>query len=464
MIGYIYEGRFELVPATGLDNMRFYAQAVGSLAESCPSLALQDSKHELIPFLVSGATDLVRRFQTGQLSQSEVLQSVWMAMLGLNRHWSCQYHPGRGTFNQAQARCNAAAKDQAELGVLPSLDAAHDTTLFLGRHGCQSREAQRLARQLITFGRTAHTRTHFADRMPRPTSPEGRAYASIFENCARGSLDDRAHAWCGCYVRTLHSLKPSERVLHALGQNPFVDGSTYIDWVVRNLPGGQALYECARTLPGRDWRESYAPRPTACLIDEKPAPGATKECRYRAARSVFSIMDEKCAPEISSRQWGYHEVDCSAGGAVSKPRVGPREWRSGVSTLIDYETELSPEFVPSLPHDARAKHPLEVRLLKRNTPGLLRSMSLTVLTDGDLVMMGTPLSVLASSGADIAAIDREGALLLKCTYKREKGAQIKTYWFERVPKHVQNGRVSTALQPYFARIAGAKSSCPIKSQ
>lgn len=463
IIGYIYEGKFELVPATGLDNIRYYAQAVADLAARCPSLGLDAAKHEIIPFLLSGVTDLVRRFQTGQLSQSEVLQAAWMAMLGLNQHWSCQYTPGRGSFDQAQAQCNQAGQDRANLGVLPSLDAAHDTTLFLGRYGCKSTQAQRLARQLIAFGRIAHTRMHFTERMPSPTSPAGKAYGSIFENCARGSLNDRAYAWCGCYVRTLHSLKPSGKVLRALAQNPFIDGSTYMSWVARNVPGGNALYKCESTLRGKlDWRESYAPRTTACLIDQTPAPGGAKECRYRAACGVFSVSSEQCARQISSRRWGYREVDCNTGGAVPAPRVGPREWQKGIFTLIDYETQLAPDFVPPLPADARAKHPLQVRLLKRDTPGLLKSMSLAALTYADLMTMGMPLKLLEKGDADLAAIDREGTLILKCAYKTQKSVATKIHWFERVPKHVQNRQIDPALRPYFAKIAGAVADCPAR--
>jgi hypothetical protein len=461
IIGPLYEGKFELIPATGLDNMRYFGQLVGDLAARCPSLGLDADKHQLIPYILSAGADLFQRFKTDQLSQSEVLQSVWMAVVALNKRWSCQYHPGRDMLDQAQARCNEAAKDHAELSVLPSFDAAQDTTLFLGRHGCGGAEARHLARQLIAFGRIAHTRTHLTERMPSPTSPAGRAYAAIFENCARGSLDDRAYAWCGCYVRTLHSLNPPERILRALEQNPFVDGSTYITWIARTLPGGNALYQCERTLVGKpDWRDAYAPRTTACLIDDKSTADGARECRYRAACSVFTITGDRCAPEISSRRWGYREVDCKAGGGVAAPRFAPREWRRGAFTLIDYETEVAPDFVPPLPADARTKHPLEVRLLKRETPGLLQSMSLTLMTDADLMIMGTPPNLLRQSGPEIAAIDRESALLLKCTYKSQRGLQRKTYWFERVPKHVQNGQVNPVLQPYFARIAGARSSCP----
>jgi hypothetical protein len=204
IIGPLYEGKFELIPATGLENMRYFGQLVGDLAARCPSLGLDADKHQIIPYILSAGADLFQRFKTDQLSQSEVLQSIWMAVVALNKRWSCQYHPGRDILDQAQARCNEAAKDQAELNVLPSFDAAQDTTLFLGRHGCGGAEARHLARQLIAFGRIAHTRTHLTERMPSPTSPAGRAYAAIFEHCARGSLDNRAYAWCGCYVRFTH--------------------------------------------------------------------------------------------------------------------------------------------------------------------------------------------------------------------------------------------------------------------
>jgi len=73
----------------------------------------------------------------------------------------------------------------------------------------------------------------------------------------------------------------------------------------------------------------------------------------------------------------------------------------------------------------------EVRLLKRETLGLLQSMSLTVMTDGDLMIMGTPPNLLRQSGTDIAAVDREGALLLKCTYKSQRACRLKIIGLSR---------------------------------
>lgn len=465
MIGYIYQGKFELVPATGLDNIRYYAQAVAELNAQCPALELEAAKHQIVPYLLSGVTDLVRRFQTGQLSQSEVLQATWMAMLGLNQHWSCQYRPGLGSYDQAQAQCNRAGQDRSELGVLPSQEAAQDITLFLGRHGCTGGAARRLARQLIAFGRIAHTRMHFTERMPSPTSPEGKAYGAIFENCTRPSVDDRAYAWCGCYVRTLYSLKPDRRTLNALAENPFVDGSTYMSWVVRNVPGGEALFDCERTLHGKlDWREAYAPRDTACLVGDKPISGEARECRYRAAWGEFTVTGAHCAAEITSRLWGYRELDCAAGGAMATPSAGPREWRKGIFTMIDYEAELPPDFVPPLPDDARDKVPLQVRLLRATRPGGLKSMSLTVLTDTDLMLMGMPFNLMAHSGAEITAISQEGALILQCAYKAQKGVQYETYWYEQVPQHVSSGRLNPAMQPYFKRIKGAATTCPASAR
>jgi hypothetical protein len=463
MIGNIFKGNFELVPATGLDNLRYYAQAVGDLAARCPTLQLESAKHQVFPYLLSGVTDLVERFQTGQLSQSEILQAVWMAILGLNQHWDCQYVPGQGSFEQAQARCNQAGQDRTELGVLPSFDAAHDITLFLGRYGCESNEARSLARQLIDFGRTAHASGHFAGPMPPPDSPAGQAYAAIFENCTLSSIDDSRSQWCGCYVRTLHSLKPPRKVLYALAQNPFVDGATYISWVVRNLAGGETLYKCESKLIGKpDWGEYHAPRSTACLVDDIPAPQGERECRYRTAWGEFIITGEQCAPEILSSRWGYQEVDCKRGGIIATAPTGPRVWKNGVFTMIDYESELTPDFVPSLPVDARQKHPLEARFLKRDTPGLLLSMSLTSMTDANLVLLGAPFKLLTQNFDDIAAVGREGALLLSCKYKANKGVRVKSYWFEKVPEHMRARKVSPALQPYFARIGGPVTICPAR--
>jgi hypothetical protein len=461
MIGNIYEGKFELAPATGLDNIRYYAQTVADLAARCPILGLESAKHQLLPFVISGMADLVRRFHTGELTQSEVMQMMWGGVVALNQLRSCRYDPRRESRAEAQAQCDQAAKDTAQLGILPSDDAASDTTLFLGRHRCNSEAAQHLARQLVAFARVAHTRSHFPARMPSPTSQEGKAYAAIFENCSRSSLDSREHAWCGCYVRTLHSLKPADQVLQALAQNPFVDASTYMLWVARNVTGGRALYDCSTSTPGFDgWRDGYAPRTTACLIRETPVAGDARECRYRAASGVFTVTSDECKAEISSRQWGYREVDCQAGGVVAAARVGPREWRRGAFTAIDYEGEVDPTFVPPLPPDARAKAPLTVRLWKRDTPGLLKAMALTVLTNGHLVVLGMPLTLGQMTGTDIAAIDREGTLVLQCDYKADKGVRVKMYWFEKTPTHVQGGRINAALQPYFAQIGEGASSCP----
>ena len=64
---------------------------------------------------------------------------------------------------------------------------------------------------------------------------------------------------------------------------------------------------------------------------------------------------------------------------------------------------------------------------------------------------------------DIAAIDREATLVLECTYKADEGlVRPKLYWFEKTPKHVQDRRVNSALQPYFPKIGEGASSCPLR--
>jgi hypothetical protein len=86
-----------------------------------------------------------------------------------------------------------------------------------------------------------------------------------------------------------------------------------------------------------------------------------------------------------------------------------------------------------------------------------------VLNDADLMLMGMPVNLMAHSGAEIAAIDREGALILKCAYQGQKGVQYQTYWYGQVPQHVSNGRLNPAMQPYFKRIKGAVTTCPARA-
>jgi hypothetical protein len=60
--------------------------------------------------------------------------------------------------------------------------------------------------------------------------------------------------------------------------------------------------------------------------------------------------------------------------------------------------------------------------------------------------------------ADTAALDREGALVLVCTYE---GAGRRSYWYETVPRIIREGRLNAALSPHpFAQIAGAATTCP----
>lgn len=463
MIGYVYSGEFALVPATGLDNLRYFAQSVAELSAQCPALGLDSAEFDIMPYIFGNVTDLFHRFQSGRLSNSEILQAAWMGMLGLSQHWSCQWDPsGPLTLDQAQAQCNDAAAAMDQVGVLPSGDAMHDMALFLSRHDCGSAEAQRLARQLIAFGREAHARSYLAERMPSPASREGRAYSAILQNCLRPAFGEAEYAWCGCYVRTLHAIRTPGPVLDALAQNPFLDGQTYMSWVAGNVSGGGALYDCEDVFVGHlDWRESRAPRPTACLIDQAPSQSGGMECRYRAAWGELTMGGQACEPEISLRRWGFREVDCAAGGAIAEPDLAPRRWSEGAFTHVDYEYAVDADFVPPLPADARESWPLEVRFLTRDGPGLLRSMSLTPLTASEFMMMSMPFDLLNASGAEIAAIDREDQLILTCSYKASGGGvRSYVYWFETLPRHVGEGRVGPQFAPYFARIGGPVAVCP----
>jgi len=462
MIGFIYSGEFPLVPATGLDNLRYFAQTVAELSAQCPALSIDSAKFEIMPYLFANVADLVERFQSGRLTTSEILQAAWMGMQGLSEHWSCRWDPsGPLSRDQAQAECDSAAATRAKAGVLPSDDAMHDVALFLSRHGCRGGEAQRLARQLIAFGREAQARAHLTERMPSPASRKGRAYSAILQNCLRPAFGNAEYAWCGCYVQTLHTIGTPSPVLDALAENPFLDGATYMTWLVRNVAGGAALYDCSKVFVGNlDWREGHAPRPTACLVNQAPADRGGMVCRYRAAWGEFTMGSSACEPEVSSRRWGFRELDCAAGGVIAQPSLAPRRWSDGAFTMIDYEHSVAEDFVPPLPPDARHSWPLQVRFFARDKPGLLKSMSLGPLTAAEFMTMRMPFNLLNASGPEIAAIDREYQLILTCTYKATGGASSHIYWYETKPRHVGEGRVRPEFAPYFAAIGGPVTVCP----
>ena len=460
MLGPIYDGRFEFATAGGLDNIRYFAQAVGDIARRCTNLDLEAAKFQVLPYVAAGAKDLIQRIGAGKASDSEYFQATWLMMLQLNSHWKCQYDPrGLTTRDQAQASCDAASSAASEFGVFPSLDAATDITLFLGRYGCESRETRHLVRQLVEFARLAHTRLQFTSAMPPPSSPEGKAYARMFENCARQQADNAIDGWCGCYVRTVHSVNPSAQILDHLSNNPFVDGSTYMQWVAANLKGGGAVYDCSRqhSTVGR----RTAQRTTACLIGQQPAADGDHSCTYRAAWGEFTLENATCEPEVNSRVWGYREVDCAAGARTVGPTAGPRIWKEGPYHYIDYEGPVPVTFVPDLPPTARDRVTTIVRLLTRKSPGELREMQVTGVSFGTIRVDPRKHELV---DADMLAVAQEDARVLICSYNAEKGLQwVDRYWYERVPAHVSQGRLSKAITPHpFDQLKGAATKCPTK--
>jgi hypothetical protein len=390
-----------------------------------------------------------------------MFQSTWLMLLQLNQQWSCTYNPnGPRTRDQAQAQCNEASRASADNGVLKSFDAAHDITLFLGRHSCNSNEARHLGKQLIEFGRLAHDRMFLTERMPSPDSPAGLVYARMFENCARQSPDNEMDGWCGCYAQTIYRLKPAPGVLEYLSRNPFVDGRTYMQWVAQNLPGGRAVYECTDKFPFDDRRLYRAPRTTACLVDKRSLTDGTQLCTYRAAWGEFSRTDQVCRADINSREWGYREVSCTDGGRVTS-REEPREWKDGFWLNIDYENPVSETFVPSLPSDAKQKQPLSVRFLKREAPGLLKEISLQRVTNFNVPMKDPRVVPLLD--ADVRALSEEGALMLACTYNDPPAVRVRRYWYEKIPAHVAGGRLNKSVAPHpFDQIRGAATTCSAK--
>jgi hypothetical protein len=459
IVGPIHDGKFGLAVAAGLDNTRYYAQTISDLAAKCPGLGLEARKDEVLPYVFASAYDLIQRLGRGDISRSEGFQLAWVAIAGLNQQWQCQYDPsGLRSREQAQAACNEAAGAPR---TFSSLDAAHDVTLLVGRHGCDGPQTRRYADNLFVFLRRAHTAMQFTDRMPAPESPEGRAFAAIFENCTRVAGDNAADEWCGCYVRVLNRIGTPSPVLEALARNPFVDGS-YITWVVQNVARGGELYTCERAASRHDtWRSNYAPRTTACLISDNATATGGRTCAYRAAWGDFVMAAGQCPASLNSRRWGFREVDCGRGGSVAAAQPGPREWQDGVYTMIDYEHSVPADFTPPIPADAESKVPLNIRLRARDAPGLLRSVEVTPplpLHFG----AGLPRPIQDAIAPDLAALQQEKQLVLACSYRAAPGAVRRhVYWFRRAPRLLSDRSRMAMLRPHpFDAVAGVASRCP----
>lgn len=455
----IYNGRFELAPAAGLENAGYYAHAVAELADKCPNLGMEAAKFQMLPYIVSNARETFERVMKGRGTSSELLLIGWELMSTLTTQAACTYNPRVDTRDQAQVRCDSTtqlARD-GSLAPLLSIDAAHDVTLFLGRHACTSEPTAHLARQLVTFGRQAHARLQFVGSMPGPDTPAGRLYVDMFENCSRQAPDNYADGWCACYVQTLARANPPERIVAALAKNPFVDGGTYMRWVASSVPDANALFTCSERTPGIGGvGQSRAPRTTACLIDNRAQPDGDRFCTYRAAWGDFTKTDTSCKQEITSREWGYREVSCAAAGQELSA-TGPRDWKSGLYRVLDYEQTVADDFTPPLPPDARQTVPLSIRLLKRDKAGLLRRIELS----GVSLTNSVPPEFASLGPLERAtfALHQEGALLLVCDYV---GAPRRTYWYEKEPAFVADGRLAAMPSPRpFDDVVGAATACPV---
>jgi hypothetical protein len=159
--------------------------------------------------------------------------------------------------------------------------------------------------------------------------------------------------------------------------------------------------------------------------------------------------------EITSREWGYREVSCTAAG-TEVSASGRREWKNGLYRVLDYEQAVPDGFAPPLPPDARQTLPLAIRLLKRDKAGLLRGIELSGMS---------PTNKVPPEFANLGPLERatfalyqEGALLLVCEYA---GAPRRTYWYEKVPAFVADGRLAAMPDPRpFGDVLGVATTCP----
>lgn len=478
----IYEGNHDLVPPGASDTVNYFFEFWGALQTKCTGVAYTTS--DALPYLMATTIGVPQRVFSGKGTKDEKAVVVSSILASLNEHRSCHYDPGIESYSEAQARCSDATRASRAVvdGFLAHAraDAIHDVDLLLEQYRCASPQIQNLTEQLYKFAKRAPFRSNFSSGIPlRRLGRYDALYETIFDNCARRSPGEH-NAWCACYINALAHNEPSEEVLKNLASNPFVDG-TYMA-----LPFAGDLYDCTRHHGFSDgWRDSYAPRSTACLVESRKMPGrGTEECVYRAAWGTFILQQEKCDPEINSRRWGFQEVDCEKAGELIVSTDAPREWRSpGAAGLthIDYEHEVSEGFSPRIPEGAYDKTPLIISLVTNDgKPGALRYVFLegalsTYMGFHGHVMgprihqiwgneLNYPSEIRSAILREARTISEQGQFLLTCQYaSRDPKALLSipyVYWYKKAPDRVLKGMIDPQIAKYFELVNGVAENCP----
>jgi hypothetical protein len=386
-VGPIYEDQFALVPPGAFDTVQFFFAFLARLDDQCPGLAVTVTPQVKLNYLWATTVGMANRVLSGRGTSQENALMVTGFLANLHEYRGCQYIPATESYTAAQRRCDQAANSSDALLTAAAsaltADARHDADVFVSRYKCSSPQVSRMAMQLHAFAKEAPARSNFKSGIPiRQPGKDDRLYTTIFDNCSR-QAPGTYNAWCACYINALAANNPSPRLLNALAMNPFVDGG----FMAVAFAGD--LYACSDVhKEGIRWRDGFAPRTTACLIDSKSVATGGQECTYRAAWGKFSMTSERCAKDISSRLWGYIEVDCAKGGMTASPTVGPREWREHERTNIHYEDEVPAGFSPPIPADVRAKVPLTIELVKSHTPEVLRRVVLDRSSSFRMYVMG----------------------------------------------------------------------------
>ncbi len=460
LLSHIYHRRYGMANVSGLENAEYVGQIVSGLVSQCPSLDLGLAELEMVPYFLAAATHSVLRVATGRGSRKETGKVIWGTLLTLHDRSQCVYDVSSGELlSDAQRRCDDATRTTNAL-YSPSPEGRHDVDWWLRKYSCDSAQTRHLSGSIVKFAKRAHRQTYLDGRVPDLDTPAGRPYGEIFGNCARQAPDNEYDEWCACYVRKLSNLSPSPAVLASLARNPFVDGS-YLTSMVGAVPRGATLYECNDETPRRDfWRDGLAPRTTACLIREESAGSGEKRCHYRSAWAEFFLTGKQCESEISSKRWGYREVDCGRQASEVAPTIKPREWKDRVFQFVDYESEVPDDFAPELPKDGFKRAPLFMRFLKRETEDLIKSVSVVEFTS--LADFGGPIMG-EGVESDVLALYEEKAVVLTCGYAAGPGFVRNTfYWYKTVPRLVRSGKVHPESRPYLNKIRGAAENCPLR--
>lgn len=435
----IYMERWSWVANHSTSDFNYHIRTLANIQTQCPDLRIRDRIWELAPYIFAVGE---RNFLTGWKRDSSTPLETGEIL-------------GRAIQTYAM--------------ISPEAD--QDVPRLLLSHPCNSPVLARYVDNLFRFAQIARARPFVKGQMPAPDTPKGKSLIRIFDNCTQQAENGWADAWCGCYVRTLVDTKASDEVLALMEKNPFVDGRTYMEAVGRSTGQYGKLYECATpSNEFADYARARREKVTACLVSQNP-------CLYRSSWADFTIGGNTCLPVLTSHYFGGQEISCEPGKiAAVQPSQGPKRYKDGVYTKIDYEEKVAGGFVPPVPDTSRNDMPLMIRLLKQEQSGsvfLIQIVKAHIAYFDEMFRLKQGSPDWNAAADAILAVSRDGAII-ECSYvgtfaggRVTRASAYQRYWYKAVPPSLAsinlNQRLGGHPHPLTA-IRPARSDCPASPQ